>query len=106
MIFTTEDLLDEFYNKVKEDFPDLTKEQIVKICRNPFYYIRKQMSSGEFPLIHIKYLGKFLVYPGKVKALLRTYDRQLYRKAITPEEFKDRITNLKNFLLKNEEVSN
>lgn len=101
MIITADKLVSDYYNQVKDKYPEISFERFEKICKLPFYYIRKKIGNMSFPLIHIKYLGKFLVYPGKVEAYLRGFKTKLDKKEMTKEEFDDSTKPLSDFLKKN-----
>lgn len=103
MVIATDKLIDEFYSKIKDKYPELSYEAIKKICKLPFYYVRKKMESNSFPLIHIKYLGKLLVYPGKVKAYIKGFNIKLSKRDISQEDYDTNTKPLKDYLIKNNE---
>lgn len=103
MTLTADKLIEEFYETIKEQYPDLNYEKIEKICKLPFYYIKSLIESTSFPLIHIKFLGKFLVYPGKVQVLMRLMNRKLKEGKISKEEHQESVSDLQNYLIKNNE---
>lgn len=107
MLLTTDRLIEEFYELNKEKYSNLSKDRIEKICKMPFYFIRSRMEDNSFPLIHIKYLGKFLVYPGKVKAYVKGFNKKLSNNNISVEDYDIQTKPLKDYLiLNNEEVPN
>lgn len=103
MIYSVENSIKEYHNQVKDKYPDISFEQFEKICKAPFYYIKKKMEDMSFPLIHIKFLGKFLVYHGKVKSLLNTFEKANLAGTISPKEYEESTKALKNYL-QNEEL--
>lgn len=103
MILTADKLVEEFYEGIKEQYPDLNYEKIEKICKLPFYYIKSLIEASSFPLIHIKFLGKFLVYPGKVQVLMRMINRRFKEGKISKEEYEESTNDLQNYLIKNNE---
>jgi len=92
----TDSLIKEYFNKVKGKYPDLSYEQFEKICKSSFYYIKSQIEKEEMPTILVKYLGKFEVFSGKLKTLLRENDDSLHFKVISPEKHAAK----KEFLIK------
>lgn len=65
------------------------------ICKTPFLFFRKMMELIELPLIKIKYLGKFLIYPGTIKSIHKAVTAQFERGEITAEEYQAKTINLK-----------
>lgn len=103
MVISTDKLIQEFYNSIKEEYPELSYERVEKICKMPFYYIRNIIECSSFSILHIKYLGKFLVYPGKVKSYLKTYNTKLKNQIIDAQEYESKTKHLKQFLINNNE---
>jgi len=66
-------------SKILEDFIDenpelcrgLKYEDVRDICYTPYNVLRKEMSKGDLKSVSIKYVGKFIVYTGKVAGILR-----------------------------------
>jgi hypothetical protein len=67
---TAQQVINEYYNNIKEDNSDMTREQIAECCMHPFIYLKKEIESGELPTVRLKYLGVFLVYPKRASSLL------------------------------------
>lgn len=65
------DLVEEYFFKVKEDNPDLSLENIRDIVSTPYEMLKEDMSKGILSTIRLKYLGTFLVYPERAKAMLK-----------------------------------
>jgi hypothetical protein len=63
-------LIRRYYEEVKHLYPHVTYDEFKEICRSPFEYTKQEISSGDFPVIRLKYLGTFLVYPKKAQAFL------------------------------------
>lgn len=106
MIYTTDRLIEDYYTKVKDKYPDIEFDRFSKICKAPFYFIRKAMEDRTFPLIQIKYLGKFLVYPGKVKAILKSLKLSKEKGTMTPEDYETNTKDLITYLKENDETFN
>lgn len=75
MKLESQELVEEFYEKNKEKFPDLSFEQVKEICYAPFIMTRKEMESGSLATIRLKYFGTFLVYPKRVAATLKMMEK-------------------------------
>ncbi len=104
MIYSVDNLIKDYHTQVKDKFPEISFEQFEKICKAPFYYIKKKMEDVNFPLIHIKFLGKFLVYSGKVKSLLNTFEKANEKGMMSPVDYENSTRALKNYL-KNETIN-
>lgn len=101
------DYIREYYEEVKEQY-GISFEQFNAICRAPFIYFRKMMESMTFPIIHIQYFGKFLVWPGAAKNLIKGFAVSLANGKITQEEFDIKTKPLKDHIeaYENEEGDN
>lgn len=91
------DLIRDYYEEVKDQY-GISFDQFNAICRAPFIYFRKMMESMTFPLIHIQYFGKFVVYPGAAKKLIKGFLVSLRNGKITQEEFDIRTKPLKDHI--------
>lgn len=60
----------EYYETIKDKYPNIDFERFRLICRSPFLYIKLCIKSLVMPIIHIKYLGTFKVFPPKLKGAL------------------------------------
>ena len=103
MILKTDTTLEEYYKEAKELYPELEFSEFEKICKNPFNYIKKVIDSDKFPMIHYMYFGKFMVYPGKVKAYIKRYQGDLESGKITQEEYELKTKKLEEYLIDNNE---
>ena len=54
MKLESQELVEEFYEKNKEKFPELSFEQVKEICYAPFIMTRKEMESGSLATIRLK----------------------------------------------------
>lgn len=62
------DLLNEFFEKERHTFPQVTYDQARDIVAGPWRHLHKTMSDGELEEVRIKYFGNFTIYPKKVEA--------------------------------------
>ena len=64
MKIENKELVDEFYESIKEDYPHYDLEQIRNVIYGPWRYVVSLMKRGDLPEIRIKYFGVFLVNKG------------------------------------------
>ncbi len=62
------ELLNEFFAKERETFPDISYDQVRDIVAGPWRHLHKVMTDGELEEVRIKYFGNFTIYPKKVEA--------------------------------------
>lgn len=62
------ELLNEFFEKERHTFPQVTYDQVRDIIAGPWRHLHKIMSEGELEEVRIKYFGNFTIYPKKVEA--------------------------------------
>jgi hypothetical protein len=94
------DLIQEYYNSIKEQYPDLSLEQCNQVCSAPFIEVRKGIESGEFPTTRLKFFGTFVAYPKRVKAILNHYEKMFKTHKITPLNYFKKKEQLEKFLNK------
>lgn len=100
MALETKDLIQEYFEEVRSKYPDISFEKFSVICRAPFLFFRKMMERPDFPLIHVKYFGKFVVFPGNAKKIIDLMGAFLRRGVITQEQFDNRTKDLKAYIEK------
>lgn len=89
MRIKSKDLIKDFYESIKEDYPDLTLKQVRDACHAPWKYTRKNMASGELPSIRLKYFGIFQVYEGRAKEMLRIIKERKDKEIISKERYEE-----------------
>ena len=97
------DLVQEYYDSIRESHPGLTLGQCEEICSAPFVEVRKGLESGEFPTVRLKFFGTFVAYPKRVKAILAQYERMFKDHKITPHNYFKKKEQLEKFLNKQDE---
>lgn len=97
MELKNKNLFDKFYEEVaREKYPELSKGQLALICYTPFRYLRKAILSGNMPVIHFKYLGKFKPHLFKILKYAKKLDNNHYVSASN-----DRYINMKKYVVRN-----
>lgn len=81
------DLIEEYYESIKDQYPNLTKEQCNQICSAPFVEVRKGIESGQFFTIRLQFFGTFTVYPKRLTYYLRLYAKMFKEQRITPANY-------------------
>ena len=94
------DLLEELHKRIKEDYPDLTIDQLKEICHTPWLQLKKEMESGELSEVRFKYFGTFKVYPGRARLLLKSMKEKFKNQLIQPREYFKYKSLLEKFLKK------
>lgn len=87
----TEKSIKQYWEQVKDKYPNIDFDMFRKICRSPFNFTRQAMALKEMPRITIKYFGKFLIYSETFKKLLKWNERNISRGYITQERYEERI---------------
>lgn len=104
MILEVDRLIKQFYESIKKEYPNLSFETIEKICKAPFLYFKGLIESDDFPSMHIKYFGKFLVYKRNIINIINSLTKRRDKKLITDEEFNEATVKLFNYLKKEDET--
>ena len=81
------DLLDEYYNSIKDKYPGLTKGQCNEICSAPFIEVRKGIESGESPTVRLQFFGTFVVYTKRIEYYLKLYAKMFKEQRISPAKY-------------------
>lgn len=92
------DLMKEFYEKEKENYPGISFEQFKEICFAPWRFTKHEMESGKLPSIRLKYFGTFQVYPGRAKSMLITLKRRFQFNKIDKKRYLHLKEMLENYL--------
>ena len=96
-LLESNDLIRQYYETIKDKY-GLTFDQVERICKAPFWYIKEQMETGILPLILVKYLGKFRVHPTTIYRLINLNNDRLKRETITPKQHLERETRYNEIL--------
>lgn len=85
-----ENLIKEYWEKVKSDYPTLSYDQFYEICASPFRFVKFCMRENKVASVLIKFFGRFRVYPSKLKKSIQNLDYQNRNNFISPDEYKER----------------
>lgn len=80
-------LVKQYYEKVKDQYPDLDFQEFKNICYAPFKFLKQEMSSDQLPVIRFKYFGTFIVYPKRAKYLLKQAEERHRKGTLSHTEF-------------------
>lgn len=108
MRIETNDIIKEYSNSIKEEYPELPFEVIRDICIGPWVYLKECMESGSLDNIRLKYFGVFYVCPARAKRLLEEAKERFSKQYITPKQYFKIKSNIEKYLknLENEEDKN
>lgn len=81
------DLIEEFHEEIRKEYPELTLEECNKICSAPFKEVKKGIESGEFPTIRLKFFGTFLSTGKRIQGMLDNYEKMFREHKIAPSVF-------------------
>jgi hypothetical protein len=94
------DLIEEYYNSIKEQYPDLTLQQCNEVCSAPFIEVRKGIESGNLPTVRLKFFGTFIAYPKRVKGILKNLENLFKNHRVSPGVYFKKKEQLEKFLNK------
>ncbi len=103
MLISSEALIKEFHSTIKQEFPDITIEELTLICYSPWKFLKEEMGSGKMTKVRLKYLGTFQVYPKRVAYILSQLDERLRNGKIT-KKYYDTIKKILEEYLKNNPI--
>lgn len=98
MKLSNQDLIEEFYEGVKEDYPTLTFDQVRDVAFGPWRFLKTEMETGELPEVRLKYFGVFTVFKGRAVKLLGDLPRKVAIGTITKEKKKQLETMIIKYL--------
>lgn len=98
MRLTTDDMILEYYERVKHLYPGVSYEQFKPACTTQFLMLKREMESGDLKTVRIKGLGTFLVYPNRVKAILERIKNQFHNLIITKERYFSKKAMMEKYL--------
>ena len=100
MRLESRDLIEEYYNTIKDKYPDLTPEDCKEICSAPWKFLKQEIESGELPEIRFKYFGSFQVYKGRAENMLYNLKVKFDNQKITEDYYMKYKVMIENYLKK------
>jgi|GEM_PF-3354841 hypothetical protein len=103
MRLETNDLVTGFFEKVKDEYPDLSYNDIKEIVLYPWFYLKDIMENGSFENVRLKYFGEFSVPLHRAKKLLEEAKIRFSKQWMTPKQFFKIKNNLETYIANYEE---
>ena len=97
-LLTHEKAIQEYYNQVKDKYPDVDFIRFRIICRSPFEFIKSVIKSTRMAVIMVKHLGKFIPNPREIRNQIRGEKVFLEKGISTQEQHDFKINYLSNYL--------
>lgn len=101
------DYIDEFYEKMKHEYPHISRKGFDDICRTNFRMLKTEMQNGSLRTVRLRYFGTFRVYRGRAIGLLNKTEK-MFKDGKISEDIRDYIRRIVKIFLKreyNEEIS-
>lgn len=96
--YNQERIIKEYWEKVKDLYPDVSFDKFSEACKYPAIFIKSIIKSGSFKTIMIKWMGKFIVYPARVKRELNRKEVFFSKGIILEEDVQDYRDKYKDLL--------
>lgn len=87
MKLDNQSLLNEFFEKERHKFPQVSYDQFRDIVVGPWRHLKEVFESGTLEEVRIKYFGKFLVHKGKAKAELERVTKRFKDKTMPDKQY-------------------
>lgn len=100
MKILSKDLVEEYYLSIKGNYPDLTLEECKEILHSPFKMTKESFISNKIETVRLKFLGTFLVYPKRAKAMLTKLTEKFNRHEVDKKEYFETKKMIDDFLSK------
>ncbi len=100
MKLSTEELYDEFYKGLSEEFQGIPFEEVKLAITSQYKHLKLEMENGEFEEVRLKYLGTFRVLPNRAKFMLENLKGKFKKLEIKPEEYFPLKKQLETFIEK------
>ena len=89
--------IEQYYELIKERYPDITLEHFKLICTAPFKQIKRVMSSGVLRDIRLQFFGVFEVSGSRVKYSKKTLTENFENNLISEKRYTDRLKVLDSY---------
>lgn len=90
MLLENKKLIHKYWEEVKHEYPEMEYFIFEDICKHPFRFIKSKLEGATMVTILMKYFGKFRVFSGKLKTLLKNNEADFHFKSITEEVYLQR----------------
>lgn len=100
---TSQELIESFYQKFKEKYPEISLEEMKKICSSEFIMMKEVMESGELEDIRLQYLFVAKVSQARVIKHLKDIYKKKAAGKLTNETFSKYNSLLLNHINNNPE---
>lgn len=107
MKIDNDELQKEFYLANQHFYPNMTFEEMRECTSTQWLYTRKNIESGELPVIRLQYFGTFLVFRRKAEDMLWKMKVRFEALRMDAKDYFAKKLMIDNFLLKyyvNEEI--
>lgn len=74
MKITADKLIEDYYNLIKGQYPDLTLYECTLIIKSPFKHLKKAMRQTNLPIIRWQYFGSFVVHAKRINWITPALD--------------------------------
>lgn len=91
------DLVEEFYEEIKNTYPDISLNEFRIICNSPFKFTKEVINRGTLKNVRLQYFGVFEVMPSRVKYSLKTLENNYKTGKITEERYNKRKEILERY---------
>lgn len=91
------DLVEEFYEEIKNTYPDISLNEFRIICNSPFKFTKEVINRGTLKNVRLQYFGVFEVMPSRVKYSLKTLENNYETGKITEERYNKRKEILERY---------
>lgn len=91
------DLVEEFYEEIKNTYPDISLNEFRIICNSPFKFTKEVINRGTLKNVRLQYFGIFEVMPSRVKYSLKTLENNYETGKITEERYNKRKEILERY---------
>ena len=97
-LLTQDKAIKEYYETIKERYPNLSFDDVYNICKTPGAFIKECIRSVHLATVMVKHLGKFRVFGSKLKTQIRSEKIYLEKGIITQEQYNEKVTRFERHL--------
>ena len=83
MKLSNDELYEEFYSTLPEEFQGIPFEEIKVIVSSQYKMLKDEMENGKFEPVRLKYLGVFQVMPNRAKFMLTNLEKKFKKQLET-----------------------